>query len=74
MSGRQLFTAVQEEPNAHTVKGDRYASTTLSLPRHQDNSNIGTRRKMPTHQSRHLLAADFGLNGSAKSAAMSGKL
>jgi len=47
---------------------------TLSLPRHQDNSNIGTRRKMPTHQSRHLLAADFGLNGSAKSAAMSGKL
>jgi len=74
MSGRQLCPNVQEEPNAHIVKGERYASTTLSLPRHQGKSNIGTRKKTPTHQSRRLLAAVFGLNGSAKSAAMSGKL
>ncbi|DBA80938.1 TPA: hypothetical protein ACH3X2_007158 [Trebouxia sp. C0005] len=74
MSGRQLCLHVPEGPNAHIVKGEQYASTTLWLPRHQDNSSIGTRRKTPTHQSRHLLAAVFGLNGSAKSAAMSGEL
>ena len=74
MSGRQLCTNVQQEPNAHTVKGEHYASTTLSLPRHQDKSNTGTRRKTPTHQSGRLLAAVFGLSGSARSAAMSGKL
>ena len=74
MSGRQLCLYVPEGPNAHIVKGEQYASTTLWLPRHQDNSSIGTRRKTPTHQSRHLLAAVFGLNGSAKSAAMSGEL
>ncbi|DBA80939.1 TPA: hypothetical protein ACH3X2_007159 [Trebouxia sp. C0005] len=74
MSGRQLFLNARRDPNARIVKGEQYASTTLSLPRHQGKSNIGTRRKMPTHQSRRLLAAVFGLNGSAKSAAMSGKL
>ena len=74
MSGRQLCPGVQEEPNAHIVKGEHYASTTLSLPRHQDKPNTGTRQKMPAHRSRRLLAAIFGLNGSARSAATSGKL
>ena len=74
MSGRHLCTNVQQEPNAHTVKGEHYASTTLSLPRHQDKPNTGTRQKMPAHRSRRLLAAIFGLNGSARSAATSGKL
>ena len=74
MSGRQWCTSVQQEPNAHTVKGEHFASTTLLLPRHRDKSNTGTRQKMPTHQSRCLLAANYGLNGSAKPAAMSGKL
>ena len=74
MSGRQRCSDAPQGANAHIVKGEQYVSTTLSLPRHQGNSNIGTRQKTPTHQSRRLLAAHFGLNGSAKSAAMSGKL
>ena len=74
MSGRQLCPHVPEGPNAHIVKEERYASTTLSPSRHQGKSNIGTSRKTPIHQSSHLLAANFGLNGNAKSAAMSGEL
>jgi len=64
----------REAAIAHTVKGKKYASTTLSLPKHQDKYNTGTMTRTPRHPSRCLLAVNSGLSGSAQHAARSGKL
>jgi len=74
MSGRQVCITAQEAVNAHIVKGEKSASTTLLLPRHQDKQDTGIRTKMPRRLIRHLLAVLSELTGSALSAAMSGKV
>jgi hypothetical protein len=74
MSGRPECLTAQEVADAHIVKAERHASTTLLLPKHQDKSSTGIRTKTPRHLSRRLLAVPSELSGSAPSAAMNGSV
>ena len=69
-----MCSAAQQAVNAHIVKGEKSASTILLLPKHQDKSSTGIRTRIQRRLSRCLRAVTSGLNGSAQSAAMSGKL
>ncbi len=74
ISGKPLCMTAHKAPNAHIVKAERCASTTLLLLKRRANSSIGIRTRMPKYLSRRLLAVTSGLSGSAPHAALSGKL